>query len=126
MQFFHQVIANKSRLKSVDDRQTEVAVSWLKERDDLKSKLSDMNDKVYNSKRELSASEERFKQKEKEIVERAEKDVAAELKKAKDELSTAILELRHANETMKSKAGENQEALQKVDFLHNRMSPSFS
>ncbi|KAG1714645.1 hypothetical protein GQR58_001063 [Nymphon striatum] len=75
---------SKSRLKNVDNRQTEVAMGWLNERTELKEKLAEFSKKYDESVKELEEMRKTIKDKEK--VEKQERDQKNEITIKDEEL----------------------------------------
>ncbi|KAG1714644.1 hypothetical protein GQR58_001063 [Nymphon striatum] len=100
---------SKSRLKNVDNRQTEVAMGWLNERTELKEKLAEFSKKYDESVKELEEMRKTIKDKELESEEQTDEDIEEKIKAIKEALKEEMEELRSANEKFKIKCAEQEE-----------------
>uniref|UniRef100_T1JA69 Leucine zipper homeobox-associated domain-containing protein n=1 Tax=Strigamia maritima TaxID=126957 RepID=T1JA69_STRMM len=103
----------KNNLRKVDNRQTEVAMGWLKERDEMKKQMTELQKKTETIEKDMSSKDEKIDEYEHKML---------DLNKKRDTQHTTLKqreeELKHAKENnnkLKSKLKELEEKFNKVD-----------
>lgn len=126
--------SEKAKLKKVDSRQSEVAVGWLKERDELKKQLQDSQKQVEDLNGQVESEGTKWKKKVEETQERLEQQLKRtaedlqqrdlELKSSKEQLSKMSSKTNDLEEKLASKGGsdvsEYQDRWKKLDALYRR------
>ncbi|XP_067141899.1 putative leucine-rich repeat-containing protein DDB_G0290503 isoform X2 [Centruroides vittatus] len=110
-----QVDEERVHLKIVDDRQTEISGTWVKERNNLRRQLNEIREENINLKEKLEIQERDWQEKIEKTKQECEKKNETSVKEIKEKMKTEIKNLEEQQKISKNLISELTEKLQKKD-----------